>query len=225
VKLRIEKRNRPFEENSLDNGGELCVKIKIVMFLRIGLLVLLSIVGGGLSFGAPNVDDLPDLTGGVIPLLNYDTGSREGGGGELFTGRRLSQREEVRYSVRVKNQTGDPIEADSLIVVVEKIQEMARLRDVTTELDLPGSDGTTQDGKPYFRMPVGGKATLAPYMESEAITIEIRNPDLLRLYPPVLRVRGVRRTPSQAFQSTLETLVRRGVLTPEEARNAMEQKP
>jgi len=61
--------------------------------------------------------------------------------------------------------------------------------------------------------------------KSEAITIEIRNPDLLRLYPPVLRVRGVRRTPSQAFQSTLETLVRRGVLTPEEARNAIEQKP
>jgi hypothetical protein len=192
------------------------------MYLRIGLFVLLSMVWGSLLYGTPNVDDLPDLTGGVIPLLNYEIEDRSTGGGQMFSGGRLSQRGEIRYSVRVKNQTGDPIDADSLIVVVQKIQEMARLRDVTTELDFPGSDGTTRDGKPYFHMPVGGNTTLAPYGESEAITIEIRNPNLLRLYPPVLRVHGVRRTPSHAFQKTLQTLVRRGVLTPEEARNALE---
>jgi hypothetical protein len=177
------------------------------------------------AYGDSSIDELSDLTGGVIPLLTYDTGGSFTGGGELFSGGSLSSRQDVRYRVQVKNQTGDPIEADSLIVVVYKIQEMAQLRDMTTSLDLRGSDGNTEDGKPYYRVPVNGQAELPPFGESEMFTIEINNPDLLRLYPPVLRVRGIRKTPSHKFQGALQTLIEQGVLTPEEAKKAMEQSP
>lgn len=192
---------------------------------RIVFLVVLLISGWSSedTHGNSPADELVDLTGGVIPLLTYDMGGSSSGGGQLFSGGRLSSRGEVHYLVQVKNQTGDPIEADSLIVVVHHIQEMARLRDMTTELDIRGADGYTDDGKPYFRVPVDGQAELPPYGESEWFPIEIKNPDLLRLSPPVLRVRGVRKTTSQAFQETLQTLIRKGVVTPEEAQKAMDQ--
>lgn len=192
---------------------------------RACLLLLLVGFGGSSerAYGDSSNDELVDLTGGVIPLLTYDSGASSTGGGELFSGGRLSSRGEVRYLVRVKNQTGDPIEADSLILVVDKIQEMARLRDMTTSLDIQGVDGYTEDGKPYFRVPVNGQAELPPFGESETFTIEINNPDLLRLYPPVLRVRGIRKTASHAFQVALQTLIQEGVVTPEEAQKAMDQ--
>ncbi len=194
---------------------------------RIFLLLVLFGFGvvGERAYGVSSIDELPDLTGGVIPLLTYDSGGSFTGGGELFSGGSLSSRQDIRYRVQVKNQTGDPIEADSLIVVVYKIQEMAQLRDMTTSLDISGTDGNMEDGKPYFRVPVDGQAELPPYGESEFFTIEIKNPDLLRLYPPVLRVRGIRKTASQNFQGALQTLIQEGVVTPEEAQKAMEQPP
>ncbi|WNM57566.1 hypothetical protein [Candidatus Nitrospira allomarina] len=193
--------------------------------VRTGLLLFLLGYGGGSeqAYGDSLNDDLVDLTGGVVPLLSYDPGGSFSGGGELFSGGRLSSRGDVRYLVRLKNQTGDPIEADSLILVVDKIQEMARLRDVTTSLDIQGTDGNTEDGKPYFRVPVDGQAELPPYGESESFPIEIKNPDLLRLYPPVLRVRGIRKTASHAYQGALQNLIQEGVVTPEEAKKSIDQ--
>ena len=166
------------------------------------------------------VDELPDLTGGVIPLL-YPV-QVFGGGGELNSGGRLSTRLEALYEVRVKNQSGDPVEADSLVVVVHKIQERARLRDVMSEVEFVGADGETGDGKPYFRVPMGGQAELEPYAESEPFTLEIQNPNMLRLFPPVLRVRGIRRTASQDFQKALQNLLKQGVISPEEAQESLE---
>ncbi len=182
------------------------------MKMFISALLLMSLAPTTL-WALTSVDELPDLTGGLIPLLDYGTG--EEGGGELFSGGQLSSRGHISYRIRVKNQSGDPVEGDSLVVVVQKIQEMVRLRDVTSELGLPGADGHTQEGKPYFRVPLGNKAELAPYGESETIRIEIRNPNLLRLYPPVLRVRGIRLTTAQAFQDTLKALIRKGILLEE----------
>lgn len=151
----------------------------------------------------PSIDELPDLTGGVIPILSYDNGQATGG--QLFSDGHVSSRGHVYYIVRVKNQSGDPIQADSLIVVVQRIQEMARLRDVTSDLNLPGADGQTKDGRPYFNVPVDDQPNLEPYGESQPFRLEIENPDLLRLYPPVLRVRGIRLTPTQSYQDTLNT--------------------
>ena len=182
------------------------------LLLFLSTIVLLT-VGVGAS---PTVDELPDITGGVIPVVTSDPRSSTTSGGQLFSGGSLSQRGDVRFLVRVRNQSGDPIEADSLILVVQKIQEMARMRDVTEQMDLPGADGRTEDGKPYFRVPVGGSDELEPYGESEAILIEIRNPDLFRLYPPVLRVRGVRRTASQDYQDALQDSLGEEVRPPPE---------
>jgi len=165
------------------------------------LLILLLVPASLLAI--PSIDDLPDLTGGVIPILTYDTG--KSGGGQLFSGGNLSSRGHVHYLVRVKNQSGDPIQADSLIVVVQKIQEMARLRDVTSDLDFPGADGRTKNGLPYFHVPVNTTPNLGPYEESPPFKLEIKNPNLFRLYPPVLRVRGIRLTPTQAYQDILNT--------------------
>ncbi len=181
---------------------------------------VLLVATGPLLHAGSTVDELPDLTGGVIPLLT----PADALGGQLFAGGQLSSRGEVRYLVRVKNQSGDPIEADSLVVVVHKIHEAARARlhDVTARVEIVGADGETGDGKPYFRVPLDGKPELAPYSESEAFTLEILNPDLLRLYPPVLRVRGLRRTASHVFQDALQNLVSQGTITPEEALEAVE---
>ncbi len=188
---------------------------KMLKFQRI-LALFVWIITFCVVHAEITADELPDLTGGVIPLLYSDPRAGFGAGGQLFSGGRLSSRGEAVYLVRVKNQSGDPIEGDSLIVVVHRIQEAARLRDVTTELEVVDSDGNTSEGKPYFRVPLGDKSELEPYGESEEFTIEIRNPNLLRLYPPVLRVRGVRRTPSQAFQDTLQHAGPKDELSPEE---------
>lgn len=166
-------------------------------------------VWGILVLAVPNVlladasiDELPDITGGVIPLLSFEVSQ----GGELFSSGRVSSRGHVYYVVRVKNQTGDQILAESLMVVVERIQEMSRLHDVIEDLDLPGMDGETVEGKPYYRVPMGDKKYLGPYAASEPFSLEIQNPNLMRLYPPVLRVRGLQITAAQRHQDAISNL-------------------
>ena len=146
-----------------------------------------------------SIDELPDITGGVIPLLSFEVSP----GGQLFSGGRMSSRGHVYYLVRVKNQTGDQILAESLIVVVERIQDMSGLHDVMEELELPGVDGETEEGKPYYRVPMGENKYLGPFAESEPFSLEIQNPNLKRLYPPVLRVRGIQITAAQRHQDAL----------------------
>ena len=146
-----------------------------------------------------SVDEIPDIIGGVIPLLSFESSP----GGELFSSGRVSSRGHVYYVVRVKNQTGDQILAESLIVVVERLQEMSRLHDVTAELELPGVEGETEEGKPYYRVPMGENKFLGPFAESEPFSLEIQNPNLMRLYPPVLRVRGIRISAAQRHQDAL----------------------
>ncbi|MCH7615129.1 MAG: hypothetical protein IH978_05260 [Nitrospinae bacterium] len=168
-----------------------------------------ALVWALLIFLSPNfllaeiaVDELPDITGGVIPLLSFEVSQ----GGELFSSGRMSSRGEIFYVVRLKNQTGDPVLADPLIVVVERIQNMSNFRDVTSRLELPGVHGETESGKPYYRVPIGEKKFLAPFSESQPFSLEIRNPNLYRLYPPVLRVRGLRITAAQMHQDALANL-------------------
>lgn len=188
------------------------IRIRTIALLFPSLALLTGVVSA-----TPSVDELPDITGGVIPVITYEPKDSTTAGGQLFSGGRLSSRQEVRYLVSVRNQSGDPIEADSLIIVVQKVQEMSRLRDVTDQVDLPDADGRTEDGKPYFYVPVGGSEELEPYGETEPILIVIRNDDLLRLYPPVLRVRGVRRTASQDYQDALQDSLGEEVRPPPES--------
>ncbi len=163
---------------------------------------LLIFLSPNLLLAEISVDELPDITGGVIPLLSFEVNK----GGELFSSGRVSSRGETFYVVRLKNQTGDPVLAESLIVVVERIQKMSNFQDVTSKLELPDAHGETETGKPYYRVPIGEKKFLAPFSESESFSLEIQNPNLYRLYPPVLRVRGIRITAAQMHQDALANL-------------------
>ena len=127
----------------------------------------------------------------------------------------------IEYVIRVKNQTGDPVVGDSLVLVVDKIVEISG-DDISDRVVVEGADGHLADGRPYFQIPVGDKPDLAPYAESEAVILELDNPDYLRFYPPTLQVRGERRVSSKSVQGLLDTLVNKGVLTTDEATQALE---
>ena len=184
----------------------------VVSFL--GMAIAAS---GNLAFADPTVDDLPDLTGGVVPVVQYKHL-------DPFSGTDLlTSVSEVEYVVKVKNQTGDPLIADTLILVVDSVQEISG-KEISHRVKIEGSDGMTADGKPFFRIPSTG-TELAPYGESEPVTIRVTNPDFLRFYPPGVRVRGIRRSSDKAVKDLLETLVQKGVMSPEEARRALESPP
>lgn len=160
------------------------------------------------------VDDLPDLTGGVVPVVQYKHH-------DPFSGNDLlTSVSEVEYEVRVKNQTGDPVMADSLILVVDAVREISG-KEIIHRVRFEGSDGVTEDGKPFFRIPSAGQ-DLPPYGESEPVTIRVSNPDYLRFFPPVVRVRGIRLSSEKAVKDLVDSLVQKGVLSPEEARRALE---
>ena len=183
----------------------------------ISLLVMPIATSGNLALADPSVDDLPDLTGGAVPVVQYkhlDPFS----GADLLT-----SVSEVEYVVRVKNQTGDPLIANSLILVVDTLREISG-KEISNRVRIEGSDGMTGDGKPFFRVPSTGKE-LPPYGESEPVTIRVTNPDYLRFYPPDVRVRGIRRSSDKAVRDLLESLVQKGVMSPEEARRALESPP
>jgi len=167
-------------------------------------------------------DQLSDLTGGVIPLVSFDPADALSPGGELYASGELTTRSDLRYSIRVKNQTGDPILASSLIIVVDKIVEVARGRDVTNQLEVFGHDGYTEEGKPFFRIPPGSSTELAPFAESHPVLVQIRNPDLLRLSTPILRVRGVRVDALQHIEELGRVLIPKGLLSPEEAADLLQ---
>ena len=165
---------------------------------------------------AHSAGDVQDITGAVIPILSQ--ADPFGSSGEFDADGRLSSRFEFRFRVRVRNQSGDPVEGDSLIVVVQRVESADYLHDATNELDYVGAGGRTRDGKPFYRVPLGGKSELGPYAESEEFMVEIRNPNLSIIYPPVLRVYGVRRSDPERFEDTFRTLVEKGKLNLEEKR-------
>ena len=180
-------------------------------------LILCFALSGTLALASPSVDDLPDLTGGVVPIVQYKKL-------DAFSGDDLlTSISEVEYVVRVKNQTGDPLVADSLILVVDAVREITG-KEISDRVKIEGFDGTTAEGKPFFRIPSSEKE-LAPYSESETVTIRISNRDYLRFFPPRIRVRGLRRSPGEAVKGLLESLVQKGILAPEEAARALEATP
>lgn len=189
------------------------------MMTRLVPFLVLAIAASGNPVWATSsgVDDLPDLTGGVVPIVQYrqlDSSS----GNDILT-----SVSEVDYTVKVKNQTGDPFIADSLILVVDSVLEISG-KDISSRIKIEGSDGMTGDGKYFFRIPSKQK-DLPPYGESETVTIRVTNPDYLRFYPPGVRVRGIRRSSEKAAKDLLDNLVQEGLLSPEDAMRALENPP
>ena len=180
----------------------------IVAFLTFGIGLT-----GTLALANPSVDELPDLTEGVVPVVQYKNS-------DPFSGTRLTSVSEVEYIVKVKNQTGDPLVADSLILVVDTVRAISG-HDISDRVKIEGPDGMMADGKPFFRIP-NADQELGPYSESETVTIRVSNPDYLRFFPPSIRVRGIRRSSGEAVKGLLESLVQKGILAPEEAANALQ---
>ncbi|MCA9498614.1 MAG: hypothetical protein MRJ67_15080 [Nitrospirales bacterium] len=194
----------------------LTVVQQILMMKHLVSLLVLAIATSGNPVWATSsgVDDLPDLTGGVVPVVQYKQL-------DPFSGNDiLTSVSEVEYTVKVKNQTGDPLISDSLVLVVDSVREISG-KEISNRVRIEGSDGMTEDGKPFFRIPSTGPE-LSPYAESEAVTIRVMNPDFLRFYPPGVRVRGIRRSSEKAVKDLLDTLVEKGLLSPEDAMRALE---
>lgn len=132
--------------------------------------------------------------------------------------------------------------ADSLIVVLDHItntagQDRENLtgESLLTRMEIIGQDGTTEDGKPFFRVPQGSGPDLTPNSESLPVSVRIRNRDYVAVFTPAFRVMGQKREPPKQKHATgaaatqpppnkattdklIQLLIKKGVITAEEGR-------
>src|SRR5438445_10137232 len=155
---------------------------------------------------AVDVDQLEDLTGGVVPVVTFE-------GHDTFTN-------EYVYSVKVINQTGDSLVAGMLFLVHSEVQDLSG-KDVLGSLEVPNQDGNF-GGKPYFMIPTGGLSELPSYQESQPINVRLRSPDYVHFYPPSFQVRGIRRRDTRSFETLIQQLMSNGALSEVEAQKALQ---
>ena len=156
--------------------------------LLIGALLLAETTADAVF--ASSVDQLTDLTGKAIVTVT-------------LTGRD-NFNSEYRYDLTVRNRSSDPFIADSLIVVLEKITNLAgedreplKSEPLIHRFEVVGQDGETEDGKPFFRVPVGTNPDLAPLTDSPPFSVRIRNKDYVSIFTPAFRVYGKKRLPAE----------------------------
>ncbi len=168
-----------------------------------------------LSFLAPGsgaaadvaVDQLKDLSGRASAIVTLK-------GRDNFAN-------EFRYEVRVRNQSNEAFEADSLIVVLSHITDLAGHdflgpQDFVGHMEVVGYDGQTPDGKLFFRIPHGQTKELPPYSDSEPAIIRLRNVDYTIVFTPSFRVFGRRPPkpdPQKSVEELIQTLRQKGVLS------------
>ena len=102
-------------------------------------------------------------------------------------------------------------------------------------MEIIGQDGTTDDGKPFFRVPQGSGPDLTPNSESLPVTVRIRNRDYVAVFTPNFRVMGAKREPPKqkspaaaaataaapnkaTTDKLIQLLIKKGMITPEEGR-------
>lgn len=164
----------------------------------------------GLAVGANPAratDNLVDMAGAVTPLVKP-----------------LAQdamANEVRYEVRLRNETTDPIPAHSLLLVLDRVSTRAGDdRDpykgdrLIEHIEILNKDGTTPDGHAFFQLPISQGADLLPNSISEPIVVRLQTPDYIPIFPPVFRILGERRPSTSASLDVLiQLLIEKGVLT------------
>jgi hypothetical protein len=183
-----------------------------------------------LQSAAASLDQLTDLTGRVSAVVTLK-------GRDNFTS-------EYRYDVSVRNQSPDSFIADSLVVVLDKItnlageeQEPLKGEPFLRLFDVLGQDGETDDGKPFFRVPVGSSQDLPPQTNSLPASVRLRNKEYLIVFTPSFRVFGQKRMPPEprrteatppvpapapappsrnSVDKLIQLLIKKGVLTEEE---------
>ncbi len=180
------------------------------------------------AVAAVSLDQLTDLTGRATAVVTLK-------GRDNFAS-------EYRYDVSVKNLSPDPLIGDSLVVVLDKITNLAgEDRDplkgdsFLSRFDVLGQDGQTEDGKPYFYVPAGSAPDLLPQTESRPVTVRLRNKEYLVVFTPSFRVLGLKRPPpspkpsepvaapppaKNSLDKLIELLIKKGVITEEEWRGA-----
>ena len=180
------------------------------------------------------LDQLTELTGKASVVVTLK-------GRDNFTS-------EYRYDVNVRNLTSDMLIADSLVIVLDKITNLAGEdregltgESFLTRFDVLGQDGETDDGKPFFRIPVGPTPDLASLTDSLPATVRLRNKDYLSVFTPSFKVLGQKRPPPEPKQTQaapiqpgsnpmaptrnsidklIQLLIKKGVVTEEEWRKA-----
>ena len=180
------------------------------------------------------LDQLTDLTGKASVVVTLK-------GRDNFTS-------EYRYDVSVRNHSSDLLIADTLVIVLDKISNLAgQDREGLTgesflaRFDILGQDGETDDGKPFFRIPVGPAPDLGPLTDSLPANVRLRNRDYVSVFTPSFKVFGLKRPPPEPKQpqaassqpgttpappgrsstdKLIQLLIKKGVLTEEEWRKA-----
>jgi hypothetical protein len=193
--------------------------------------IVVGLLGASaLESAAASLDQLTDLTGRATAVVTLK-------GRDNFTS-------EYRYDVSVKNQSPDLLIADSLVIVLDKITNLAGEEQDNLKgesflklFDVLGEDGETDDGKPFFRIPVGSSQDLTPQTLSLPAAVRIRNKEYLIVFTPSFRVFGQKRVPPEprriegtpptpvptpappsrnSVDKLIQLLIKKGVLTEEE---------
>ncbi|MDR4463222.1 MAG: hypothetical protein MRJ66_03045 [Nitrospira sp.] len=155
------------------------------------------LVDSPITFASP-LDQLTDLTGKTHVTVTLK-------GRDNFTS-------EYRYDVSVKNLSPDTLIADSLMIVLDKIINLAGedREGLTGEsflkrFDILDQDGHTEDGKPFFQIRAGNVPDLLPQAVSSPASIRIRNRDYVAVFTPVFKVLGQKRPPPEAKRTDSST--------------------
>ena len=199
-------------------------------WLRLGAVAYALGIGPIPAAFAGSLDQLTDLTGKVQTIITLK-------GRDNFIS-------EYRYDVSVRNLSPDTFKADSLIIVLDRITNLAGEdhEGLTGEsflkrFDVVGQDGHTEDGKPYFQLPAGRSPDLLPQTDSPPAVVRIRNRDYVAVFTPSFRVFGQKRLAQEsrrgesasasaqsnaanraALEKLIQLLIKKGVLTAEEGR-------
>lgn len=205
-------------------------QLTLALFLPLSILLVTTPPAFAGSF-----DHLTELTGKVNAVVTLK-------GRDNFAS-------EYRYDVSVRNHSPDAIVADSLVIVLDKITNLAgEDREVLTgesflkRFDVLGQDGATDEGKPFFRIPAGSVPDLGPQTDSLPASVRLRNRDYVAVFTPAFRVFGLKRTPPELprradepaapapgtaaaanrnpVDKLIQLLIKKGVLTEEEWRKA-----
>ena len=186
---------------------------KIVLHVFLCTSTLLTSITG---FAAPSLDQLTDLTGNASVVVTLK-------GRDNFTS-------EYRYDVSVRNHSADLLIADSLVIVLDKIANLAGAdrEGLTGEsflkrFDILGQDGETDDGKPFFRIPLGPTPDLGPLADSLPVTVRLRNKDYVSVFTPSFKVLGQKRPPPEPKQTQSASPVQPGITPSTPNRNSIDK--
>ena len=203
---------------------------------RGGLIGIALMVTVPLDTFAASPDQLTDLTGRVQVLVTLKS--------------RDNFSSEYRYDISVRNLSPDTITGDSLVIVLDKITNLAGEdhealtgESFLKRFDVLDQDGQTGDGKPYFHIPPGSAPDLTPQSDSLPASIRIRNRDYVAVFTPSFKVFGQKRvlpdakrpggslsTPAppepaaaanrKTLDMLIQLLIKKGLLTEEEWKKA-----